>query len=72
MISSSSVPDTSELGLLEFNQTPPSSNNYDDLEAVELIREETILKNNKEGKVIQHRAWPVPEAFRSEFDDPQG
>jgi len=67
--SSYSIPATSELNSPGdyYNQT-----DIDDLEAIHLIRDETILKNKKEGKVIQHRAWPVPEAFRSESDYPQG
>lgn len=64
-ISSPSIPATSDL--FDYNQKDD-----DDLEAIQLIRNETTLKNKKEGKVIQHRAWPVPEAFRSECDYPQG
>lgn len=69
---SASIPASSELDLLDFDETPPPSSDNDALEAAELLREETILRNNKEGIVIQHRAWPVPEAFRSEGDYPQG
>lgn len=71
---SPSIPATSELDLLDFEHNEPlsSNTNYDDLEAIELLREEAVVKNKREGKVIQHRAWPVPEAFRSECDYPQG
>jgi hypothetical protein len=50
----------------------PSSTNSDDFEALQLIREETIARKNKDGVVIQHRAWPLGEAFRSEADYPAG
>lgn len=75
-ISSPSIPPTSDFDLRDFEHndtvTLSSITNYDDLEAIELLREETALKNRQQGKVIQHRAWPVPEAFRSECEYPQG
>jgi hypothetical protein len=50
----------------------PSSANSDDFEGLHLIQEETIARKNKDGVVIQHRAWPLGEAFRSEADYPAG
>ncbi|TVY81571.1 Chromosome transmission fidelity protein [Lachnellula suecica] len=46
----------------------PSSTNSDDFEALHLIHEESIARKNKAGEVIQHRRWPLGEAFRSEAD----
>ena len=76
--SSPSLPFTSDPALLddwEEQLNPlilPSSNNSDDFEALHLVHEETIARKNKEGVVIQHRAWPLGEAFRSEADYLQG
>lgn len=73
-ISSPSLPFTSDPALLEDwedQSNPlilPSSTNSDDIEALHLVAEETIARKNKEGVVIQHRAWPPGEAFRSEAD----
>jgi hypothetical protein len=46
----------------------PSSTNSDDFEALHTIHEETIARKNEAGEVIQHRRWPLGEAFRSEAD----
>ena len=46
----------------------PSSTNSDDFEAIYLVQQETIARKNKAGEVIQHRAWPLGETFRSEAD----
>lgn len=46
---------------------PPASFS-DDLEALQQCIDETIAKKTREGIVIQHRAWTVAEAFRSEGD----
>jgi len=46
----------------------PSSANSDDFEALHTIREESIARKNEAGEVIQHRRWPLGEAFRSEAD----
>jgi hypothetical protein len=51
---------------------PVSSTFSDDLEAIHLVQEETTTQNNKEGKVIQHRAWSLAEVFRSDLDYPLG
>lgn len=51
---------------------PPSSTNSDDFEALHLIQKETIARKNKEGTVIQHRAWNLGDTFRSEADYPEG
>lgn len=76
--SSPSLPFTSDPTLLddwEEHLNPlaiPSSTNSDDFEALHLVHEETVAKKNKAGVVIQHRAWPLGEAFRSDTDYPQG
>lgn len=46
----------------------PSSTNSDDFEALHLVRQESTAAKNQEGVVIQHRAWPLAEVFRSEAD----
>lgn len=76
--SSPSLPFTSDPALLddwEDQLNPlvlPSSTNSDDFEALHLVQEETTARKNKDGVVIQHRAWPLGETFRSEADSPQG
>lgn len=50
----------------------PSINTSDEFEALHLLEEETRLRKNREKEVIQHRAWKVGEAFRSEADHIQG
>lgn len=50
----------------------PSSTISDELEALRQVHEEAVLKKNKEGIVIQHRAWDLGEAFRSEADYIEG
>lgn len=46
----------------------PSSTNSDDFEALHLVHQETVAAKTKQGVVIQHRAWPLEEVFRSEDD----
>jgi chromosome transmission fidelity protein 18 len=79
--SSPSLPFTSDPALYEDWEEEvriapvvlPSSSTYsDDLEALHLVQEETIARKNKEGVVIQHRAWPLAEVFRSEADHIEG
>jgi chromosome transmission fidelity protein 18 len=73
--SSPSLPFTSDPGDWEDHLNPvvlPSSTNSDDFEALHAVHEETIARKNKEGVVIQHRAWSLGEAFRREVDYPQG
>jgi hypothetical protein len=50
----------------------PSSTNSDDFEALHLVRQESTAAKNQEGVVIQHRAWPLAEVFRSEADRVDG
>ena len=50
----------------------PSSTNSDDFEALHIVHQETTAAKNKEGVVIQHRAWPLAEGFRSEGDHIDG
>ena len=47
-----------------------SHNESDDLEGLQLQKEEAISFKIKAGVVIQHRAWKVPEVFRSDEDYP--
>jgi chromosome transmission fidelity protein 18 len=42
----------------------------DDLAAIQLQIQETTTEKNREGIVIQHRAWKTNEVFRSEEDHP--
>jgi chromosome transmission fidelity protein 18 len=44
----------------------PYINNSDDLEALHAQQDETIAEKSKRGQVIQHRAWKVADAFRSD------
>lgn len=50
----------------------PSSTHSDDVEAIQLLEEESIAAKNKGGEAIQHRAWKLWEAFRSEGDHIEG
>jgi chromosome transmission fidelity protein 18 len=50
----------------------PSSTYSADLEALHLVQQETIARKNKEGEVIQHRAWGLADVFRSEADHLEG
>lgn len=51
---------------------PPSQSNSDDLEALQQLQEEATDAKNKQGIVIQHRAWKLAQVFRSEEDHPPG
>ncbi|KAL2352532.1 chromosome transmission fidelity protein 18 [Cryomyces antarcticus] len=44
----------------------PVPSHSDDLEASHIQANETAIANNEKGIVIQHRAWRLPEAFRSD------
>ena len=46
----------------------PSCSNSDDLDALHIQHQEIVALKNKLGVVIQHRAWKVADAFRSEED----
>lgn len=78
--SSPSLPFTSDPALFndwEEEQINPvvlstSNPNSDDFEAWHLVQQETIARKNKAGEVIQHRAWPLTEVFRSEADYAEG
>ena len=59
----------SELGSIDPNPTailPPYANDSDDLEALHIQQAEAAAEKNKQGVVIQHRAWKVADAFRSD------
>ncbi|KAB8301370.1 hypothetical protein EYC80_003246 [Monilinia laxa] len=68
------LPPTSDPALLEDWEESfdplvlPSNPKSDEFEALNLLEEETRLRKNREKEVIQHRAWKVAEAFRSEAD----
>ncbi|KAI9711659.1 MAG: hypothetical protein M1812_007092 [Candelaria pacifica] len=47
---------------------PPSHSHSDDLEALQQQQEEVVAAKTEQGIVIQHRAWKLNEAFRSEED----
>jgi len=40
----------------------------DDLEALHAQQIDIAAKNNRQGIVIQHRSWPLTDAFRSDDD----
>jgi hypothetical protein len=76
-ISSQSLPFTSDPALHDWDEEAnpiilPSSTNSDDFEALHLIQEEAIARKNKAREVIQHRAWPLGDTFRSEADHIEG
>ena len=45
---------------------PPSHSNSDDLEALHVQQEEITQAKTKAGVVIQHRAWKIDDALRSD------
>jgi chromosome transmission fidelity protein 18 len=47
---------------------PPSTSFSDDFDALQQCITEEKAKKTHEGVVIQHRAWKLTEAFRSEGD----
>ncbi len=51
------------------SKTKLSTGGYsDDLEALDLQAAEAVTQKTKRGVVIQHRAWRLPEVFRSDGD----
>lgn len=54
----------SEYELLQ--DAPPSLSYSDDIDALQQCITEDTARKTKEGVVIQHRAWKLTEAFRSE------
>jgi chromosome transmission fidelity protein 18 len=79
-LSSPELPPTSDPALIEDwdrldqNTTiPPSSSSYsDELEAISLTHKENVARKTEAGQVIQHRAWKLAEAFRSDPDSLPG
>lgn len=74
-----SIPPTSDPALydnweLEFADPIilPSATNSDEIEALYQVQEESITRKNKEGIVIQHRAWKIGEVFKSDLEHPEG
>ena len=48
---------------------PNSISHSDDLEALQACIAEDKVKKNKEGVVIQHRAWNLVDVFKSEGEN---
>lgn len=73
---SSSLPSDIDPALLDdwcsTDEVDLQSSNSDELEALHLVHVESRAKRNLDGQVIQHRAWKVDEAFRSDLDHCQG
>jgi chromosome transmission fidelity protein 18 len=74
-LSSPELPPTSNPALIDdwaqLDQNPPilpSSTYSDELEAIRLTHEENVARKTEAGQVIQHRAWKLEEAFRSDLD----
>lgn len=71
MSSYSGIPSSFDPALLysDYNHQPnaPASVSYsDDLEALQVCIAEDKVRKNKEGVVIQYRAWNLADIFRSE------
>ncbi|EKG14116.1 hypothetical protein MPH_08731 [Macrophomina phaseolina MS6] len=56
---------------LDALEHPPSSHT-EEIEALRLQTRETTAARTRQGIVIQHRAWKVPDVFRSEEDHQLG
>jgi chromosome transmission fidelity protein 18 len=54
----------------ELEETAPTESFSDDIIALQAQLEEATAQKNREGIVIQHRAWQTNEVFRSEEDHP--
>ena len=68
---SAGIPSSFDPALLysefEFlHDAPPSLSYSDDISALQQCITEDTAKKTEEGIVIQHRAWRLTEAFRSE------
>lgn len=50
----------------------PSSTHSDELEALQLLQEETTAFKTQRRQVIQHRSWKLEEVFLSDQDYPLG
>lgn len=51
---------------------PPPSTHSDELEALQLLQEETTAYKTRRREVIQHRSWKLEEVFLSDQDYPLG
>jgi chromosome transmission fidelity protein 18 len=74
-LSSPELPPTSGPALIEdwdrLDQNTtilPSSSYSNELEAITLTYKENVARKTEAGQVIQHRAWKLAEAFRSDPD----
>lgn len=52
----------------DFIQPSAPQSYSDDIAALQECADETIARKTRDGIVIQHRAWPAADAFRSEGD----
>ena len=50
----------------------PSSTHSDEVEAQQLLLEETSVFKSRERQVIRYRSWKLAEVFLSDQDHPQG
>lgn len=75
-VSSPSLPPVDDPALLDdwcpADDINFQSTNSDELEALHLVHKESVARKNRAGQVIQHRAWKIDEAFRSDIDNFQG
>lgn len=55
-----------------LQNTPTTLSHSDDLAALQTCILEDKAKKNQKGVVIQHRAWNIAEAFRSEGEHSVG
>ncbi|KAI9672497.1 MAG: hypothetical protein M1817_003263 [Caeruleum heppii] len=60
----------SDPALIQFSNSSALHAGSDDLEAWHRQHQEATAAKNSQGIVIQHRAWPVSDVFRSEEDHP--
>jgi chromosome transmission fidelity protein 18 len=55
---------------IELHSEEPSQSFSDDIAALEAQRKELVEEKNRQGIVIQHRAWKLQDIFQSEEDFP--
>lgn len=68
------IPSSFDPALFLHSEVPdlPSSSHTDELEALRLQTRETTEAKTRQGIVIQHRAWRVPDVFRTDEDHEPG
>ncbi|KAK0658368.1 Chromosome transmission fidelity protein 18 [Lasiodiplodia hormozganensis] len=64
------IPSSFDPALFLHSEVPdlPDSSHTDELEALHLQTRETTEAKTRQGIVIQHRAWRVPDVFRTDED----